>query len=53
MEDDVYNDYFLPKNAIVLGNAWYVVPCPRRIHKLTSERRLFLQGNPARRQALP
>jgi hypothetical protein len=24
MEDDVYNGYFLPKDAIVLGNAWYV-----------------------------
>jgi len=23
MEDDVYNGHFLPKNAIVLGNAWY------------------------------
>jgi hypothetical protein len=25
MEDDVYNGYFLPKDAIVLGNAWYVL----------------------------
>jgi hypothetical protein len=24
MEDDIYNGYFLPKNSIVLGNAWYV-----------------------------
>ncbi len=22
MEDDVYNSYFLPKNSVVLGNAW-------------------------------
>ena len=29
-EDDIYNGYFLPKNAIVLGNAWYVtVRAPR------------------------
>ena len=29
MEDDIYNGYFLPKNAIVLGNAWYVSSvCP-------------------------
>jgi hypothetical protein len=24
MADDAYNGYFLPKNSIVLGNAWYV-----------------------------
>ena len=53
MEDDVYNGYFLPKNAIVLGNAWYAVLWPRRVHKLTLNRVFFLQGNPARRQALP
>ena len=23
MEDDVYNGYFLPKDSIILGNAWY------------------------------
>jgi len=29
MEDDVYNGYFLPKNSIVLGNAWCALPfCP-------------------------
>jgi hypothetical protein len=30
MEDDVYNGYFLPKDAIVLGNAWYVSLPPSR-----------------------
>ena len=25
MEDDVYNGYFLPKNSIILGNAWSVI----------------------------
>ncbi|KAH8977577.1 CyP450 monooxygenase [Lactarius hatsudake] len=25
MEDDVYNGYFLPKNTIVLGNAWAIL----------------------------
>jgi len=25
MEDDVYNGYFLPKDAIVLGNAWAIL----------------------------
>lgn len=25
MEDDIYNGYFLPKNSIVLGNAWCVI----------------------------
>jgi hypothetical protein len=25
MEDDIYNGYFLPKDAIVLGNAWCVI----------------------------
>jgi len=25
MEDDVYNGYFLPKNAIILGNAWAIL----------------------------
>ena len=22
MEDDIYNGYFLPKDSIILGNAW-------------------------------
>jgi cytochrome P450 len=26
MEDDVYNGYFLPKDSIVLGNAWCALP---------------------------
>jgi cytochrome P450 len=25
MEDDIYNGYFLPKNAIILGNAWAIL----------------------------
>ena len=29
MEDDIYNGYFIPKDSIILGNAWYVF-CPRR-----------------------
>ena len=40
MEDDVYNGYFLPKDAIVLGNAWYVSlgPTSRRVHIMIVER---------------
>jgi hypothetical protein len=33
MEDDFYNGYFLPKNSIILGNAWCVLSLsvrPRR-----------------------
>ena len=31
MEDDVYNGYFIPKNSIVLGNAWCALPFSIRV----------------------
>ena len=63
MEDDVYNGYFLPKDSIVLGNAWCAAPCPPcppvvQRTRLTDLRLclclcLTFQGDLARRQALP
>lgn len=60
MEDDVYNGYFLPKDSIVLGNAWCVIltlrsprlrHVPRWPHR--SMPTFVNQGDPTRRQALP
>lgn len=53
MEDDVYNGYFLPKDSIVLGNAWCVIlalPAMGPVCGIdVNSKKKSIQGDPTRR----
>jgi len=50
MEDDVYNGYFLPKDSIILGNAWCacLTFASVFVSVITLKKRFHAQGNPTR-----
>jgi hypothetical protein len=41
MKDDIYDNMFIPKGAIVMGNSWYVVPYFLRCACWSNEKRFI------------